>query len=77
MTVGWDPLRSKNSKEEVALLNPVPKKIITNKIEEYLQLCIISMQINGILVLRNMVLVKGNDIYCLMYGITIKTGFLG
>ena len=51
--------------------------MIRNEIEEYLQLWIIGMQKNGVPVSRDMIIMKVNDIYCLMYKTMISTGFLG
>ena len=62
--------RIKKNKEEVAILNPGPKPIINNEIKAYLKQWIIGMQINGVPVQRDMILVKGNDIYHSMYGTT-------
>ena len=62
--------RIKKNKEEVAILNPGPKPIITNEIRAYLKQWIIGMQINGVPVQRDMIHVKGNDIYHSMYGTT-------
>ena len=42
-----------------------------------LKLWIIGMQRNGVPVSRDIILMKGTDIYCLVYGMTRSTGFLG
>ena len=51
--------------------------MIRNEIEEYLQLWIIGMQKNGVPVSRDMIIMKGNEIYCSMYGMSRSIGFLG
>ena len=63
--------RIKKAKEEVAILNAGPKPMITNELEEELQQWIIGMQRNKFTILRYIIIMKGNEIYCLMYGTTI------
>ena len=69
--------RIKKAKEDVAIVKPGPKPIITNKMEEDLQSCIIGMHRNGVPVSKYWIIVKGNEIYCLVYGITRSTELLG
>ena len=45
--------------------------------KEDLQLWIMAVQRNIVPVLQDTIIVKGNNIYCLMYGIAISTGLLG
>ena len=69
--------RVKNAKEEVTILNTVPNTIITNEMEVDLHPWIISMQRNEVPVSRDMIIMKGNEIYCSMYGMSRSIGFLG
>jgi hypothetical protein len=69
--------QSKKAREHVDILKPGPKPLLTDEMENDLQAWIVAMQSSGLPVSRDMILVKGNKIYCSIYGNTRSTGFLG
>ena len=69
--------RAKKAKDGTQIKKPGPKPILTKEMEEDLQSWVISMQSNGVPVSRDIILVKGNEIYRTMYGNTRSIGFLG
>ena len=68
---------AKKKKEGVAAKKPGTKPLLTTKVEDDLQAWIVGMQQAGHPVSREMVLVKGNKIYHLMYGNRRSVGDLG
>jgi hypothetical protein len=65
------------AKQQQPLKKPGPAPILDSDMENDLQDWIIGMQCSGYPVSRDMILIKGNEMYHAMYGSTRSSGNLG